>query len=120
MTQFLTISLKWPHVFIHGGAMSSDKQTEHSFNLHKRFESGLCNSKLCAIHIWEHTKGSLTLVWVLFATSMPLKFTCFAMICTVLLQTSQKAFLESAGYAPSQIINTESCNRTCLSKISAM
>ena len=34
----------------------SDKQTEPSFNLHKLSKSGLCNSKLCAIHIWEHTK----------------------------------------------------------------
>jgi len=60
-TQFLTTFFKWPHVFIHSGAMLSDKQTEHSFNLHKLSKSGLCNSKLCAVHIWEHTKGSLSL-----------------------------------------------------------
>ena len=63
------------------------------------------------------TKRFFDPVWVIFATSIPLKFTCFAMICTVLLQTSQQAFLESAGHSPSQILNTESCNHTCLSKI---
>ena len=60
-TQFLTIFFKWSHVFIHSGAMLSDKQTEHSFDLHKLSKSGLCNSKLCAVHILEHTKGSLSL-----------------------------------------------------------
>ena len=59
--KFLTIFFKWSHVFIHSGAMLSDKQTEHSFDLHKLSKSGLCNSKLCAVHICEHTKGSLSL-----------------------------------------------------------
>ena len=61
-TQFLTIFFKWPHVFIaYTVEQCSVINRLCIVSTSTNFLSLVFAIQNCAIHIWEHTKGSLTL-----------------------------------------------------------
>jgi len=94
--------------------MLSDQQTEHGFSLAGLTfycKTGLCNSNFCVICIREHTKllSSECFLFPACLSGSP----CFAMIALYYCKLCKRLFLESAGQAPSQLLNALPSLVTC-------